>query len=237
MPYVTIPARDSSDNRATFKAYVAMPDTVESAPVVIMIQEIFGINQEMRGKCDDMAAQGYIALCPDLFWRIEPDIELVDSVPEQLERAFELFGLFDAYMGVRDLDTTLNFARTMDGANGKVGCVGYCLGGKLAYMMACDTDVDACVGYYGVAIETMLGRGNAIKAPLLLHIAEEDEFVDKNAQAKIKQALAGHDHVTTHSYAGVNHAFARGDGMHYDEAAASLANERTRAFLQTHLKD
>ena len=121
---IKIPAHDGG----AFKAYVAFPE-VTPAPAIIMIQEIFGINQEMRDKCQEYAKQGYIAICPDLFWRIEPGIELTDNVPEQLERAFELFGEFDQKAGIEDLKTTLGYARNMKECNDKVGCVGYCLGG------------------------------------------------------------------------------------------------------------
>ena len=231
MPDIEIPAGDG----ATFNAYAALPEG-GSGPVIILIQEIFGVNREMREKCDELARQGYIALCPDLFWRIEPGIQLVDSIEEELQRAFQLFGEFDVEKGMEDLKATLTFARSYEGANGKVGCIGYCLGGKLAYMMACQSNVDASVGYYGVAIETMLDQAVNIKHPLLLHIAEEDEFVDKDAQAKIREALADHPQVTVHSYPGVEHAFARGQGMHYDADAAAQANERTAAFLKTHLQ-
>lgn len=219
----------------TFKAYVALPDNAP-APVVIMIQEIFGINQEMRDKCDDMARQGYIAVCPDLFWRIEPGIELVDSKPEELERAFELFGLFDVESGIKDLKSTLNHMRNFESSNAKVGCIGYCLGGKLAYMMATQSDIDASVSYYGVGIEDMTDQAQNLDRPLLMHIAEEDEYVSKDAQEQIKLALMPRQKITIHSYPGVNHAFARGQGMHYNASAAREANERTAEFLVRNLK-
>lgn len=232
MPEIQINAHDGG----TFKAYVTLPEGNGPAPAVIMIQEIFGINQEMRDKCDAMAAKGYVAICPDLFWRIEPDIELVDSVPEQLERAFELFGLYDVELGMKDLASTLKAARAHERGNGKVGCVGYCLGGKLAYLMATDTDVDASVSYYGVGIEGMLDKAKNISHPLLMHIAEEDQFVDKEAQELILSGLADNPHVTLHTYPDADHAFARGNGMHYDEASAVAANTRTDDFLENALK-
>lgn len=231
MPDITINAHDGG----TFKAYVALPE-ITPAPAVIMIQEIFGINQEMRDKCDEMARQGYVAVCPDLFWRIEPGIELVDNDPAQLQRAFDLFGQFDNDLGIQDLRSTLNTLRNHDDVNGKVGCVGYCLGGKLAYMMATKTDIDASVGYYGVAIETKLSDVLDIQNPLLLHIAEEDEFVSKDAQDQIIAAVSDIPHITAYPYPGVQHAFARGEGMHYDETAAQLANGRTAEFLKNVLK-
>jgi carboxymethylenebutenolidase len=224
MPVISIPAHDGGN----FSAYIALPKKTP-APCVIAIQEIFGVNQEMRDKCDALAAQGYIAVAPDLFWRIEPGIQLVDSVPEQLQRAFNLLGEFDVEKGIDDLKATLGFMRKYTGVDGKVGCVGYCLGGKLAYMMATRSDVDASVAYYGVNIENMLDEH--VGKPLLMHIAEEDQYVSKDAQEKIKAALAKNKNVTIYSYPGVEHAFARGQGMHYDEQAAQLANKRTAEFF------
>lgn len=231
MPEVKIPTKDGGE----FMAYVALPD-VTPAPAVIMIQEIFGVNHEMREKCDHMADLGYVAICPDLFWRIEPGIQLTDAVQEQLERAFQLFGEFDIAKGVDDLKATLDFARTHKDVGGKVGCVGYCLGGKLSYMMATDTDIDASVSYYGVGIEAMLDKTDNITKPLLMHMAGNDEFVPKDAQEKIKAVLDENKYTEIYSYPGMDHAFARGHGMHYNEEAAKLANERTAAFLGANLK-
>lgn len=219
----------------TFKAHIVMPEKTP-APAVILIQEIFGVNAEMREKCDWLADQGYIAICPDLFWRIEPGIDLVDSDPEQLKRAFELFGLFDPQKGVADLKATLKAARNLKGSNGQVGCIGYCLGGKLAYMMATQTDVDAAVSYYGVGIGAMLSDAAKIKKPLLMHIAGHDQFVPAEEQAAIKAAMENVESADVHIYPGLDHAFARGNGMHYNEQAARLANDRTEAFLKQTLR-
>ncbi len=233
MTKIMIHAHDGGE----FKAYMASPDGDSPAPVLIMIQEIFGINQEMREKCDHYAKLGYITICPDLFWRIEPGIELTDAKEEELERAFELFSIFDTDKGVQDLKSTLDHARNIKDGNGKVGCIGYCLGGKLAYLMATDTDIDAAVSYYGVGIADMLDKADAAKNPVLYHIAEEDEFVDADAQKQIKDALKEKGNFTLHTYEGADHAFARGDGKHYNPQAAKLANRRTEEFLKAHLAD
>lgn len=217
-------------------AYLAVPDKTP-APALIMIQEIFGVNAEMREKCDQMAKLGYIAICPDLFWRIEPDIQLVDSKPDQLERAFELFGEFDVDKGIEDLKATLEYIRGYAEGNGKVGCTGYCLGGKLAYMMATRTDIDASVGYYGVGIENMLDEAGNIHNPLLLHLAEQDEFVPSAAQKMIRAEFQDRPLVSVYSYPDVDHAFARHKGLHYNKPAAELANDRTFKFLDEHLKE
>lgn len=223
---ITIPAKDGG----SFSAYMALPEQTP-APTVIVAQEIFGVNQGLRDKCDWLATQGFVAVCPDLFWRIEPGIELTDKTEEEWARAFELFNAFDVNLGIEDLRATLHVMKGHAYCNGKVGCIGYCLGGKLAYLMACRSKADACVGYYGVGLEDLLDESANIENPLMLHIAEEDKFSSKEAQEKIKAGLAGNNHVTIHSYPGLNHAFTRIGGEHYDADGAKLADGRTLDFL------
>ena len=230
MSEITIPAKDDG----SFKAYIAMPE-VTPAPCVIVIQEIFGLNQGIRGKCDWLASQGFIACAPDLFWRIEPDIELSDQVPEELERAFQLFGEFNIDKGLEDISAAKHTLKGHAQSTGKVGCLGYCLGGKLAYLTACRSDIDASIGYYGVGIEELLADANNIQNPLLLHTAEEDEFVPKPAQEKIYSGLGGNDKITLHSYAGADHAFSRIGGDNYNAEAATFADNRSIDFLKTTL--
>ncbi len=230
MTYITIPAKDGGN----FKAYIAMPDTTP-APAVIVIQEIFGINNVMREKCDWLATQGYIAICPDLFWRIEPGIELTDQTDAEWARAFELFQAFDVDKGIEDLRAAKHTMRGHADCTGKVGCLGYCLGGKLAYLMAARSKIDTSIGYYGVGIQDLLDEATNIEKPLLLHIAEKDEYTDAQAQEKIKSILSGNNHVTIYSYPGMDHAFSRPGGVHYDKAAATLADERSLNFLKDNL--
>lgn len=231
MSDITIQAKDESGE---FSAYVASPG-YEPAPNLIMIQEIFGVNKEMRKKCDEYAEQGYLTICPDLFWRLEPGVQLTDKSDEDWEKAFDLMKRFDTDKGIEDLAATINWARENEETTQKVGAIGYCLGGKLAYLVSARTDIDASVGYYGVEIDRMLDEAENIATPLMLHIAEEDEFVSKDAQKKMKEGLENHDQVTLHGYPGVGHAFARDGGQNYDDYAATAANERTRSFLQEHL--
>lgn len=230
----------AKDGTGEFSAYVAMPkDVTSGTPAIIVIQEIFGVNAVMRGKCEALATQGYVAICPDLFWRIEPNIQITDKTEEEWAKAFELFGKFDVDKGVEDLASTLAAVRSkgpgLEAAGGKVGCVGYCLGGKLAYLVAARTDIDASVGYYGVHIDEMLDEAKNITTPLLLHIAEKDEFVPPEAQAKIVNGLKGHSQAATYSYP-ADHAFSREGGAHYDETCAALANQRTKDFLAAKLR-
>lgn len=230
MPDITINCPDG-----TFGAYLARPKSCKG-PGILVIQEIFGVNKDMRDHCDRLAADGYIALCPDIFWRQEPGIQITDQSEEEWAKAFELYKGFDVAKGVDDLKVALAHLRKVDGCTGKAGTVGFCLGGLLAYIMATDSDADCNVAYYGVGIEERLDDARRITAPTLLHIAEEDGFVPKEAQAKIKAALKEHPHVTIHSYPGVDHAFARNKGVNYNKKAADQAEARTAACFAANLR-
>ena len=204
----------------TMDAYRAMPEGMDSAsklPCVIVIQEIFGVNEGLRGKCDWLAREGFIAVAPDLFHQFEAGIELSDQNADELQQAFDYFGKFDVVQGVEDIRATYEALKNSPNSNGAVGTMGYCLGGKLAYLSACQIPVDASVGYYGVGIEELLVEANNIEGHLLLHLAQEDGFVPKPAQEKIISGLSSNDKVACHSYADVDHAFTRegGDAVSY----------------------
>jgi carboxymethylenebutenolidase len=228
MPEIEIAAADGSGR---FGAYLAMPKTTP-AGVVVMIQEIFGVNDAMRQLSDWVAEMGFIAVSPDLFWRQEPGVTLdPDAGQAQWDRAFALMNGMDQDKAVEDLKATVAHARTLAGSNGKVATMGFCLGGRLAYMMAARSDADANISYYGVGIEGLLGEVDGIKAPLILHIAEKDKFVPPEAQAKILAGLSGHGQVAVHVYPGVDHAFARMGGHSWDARAATIANGRSAELL------
>lgn len=227
---VSIKAKDGG----SFGGYLASPGS-QRGPGVVIIQEIFGVNKVMRDIADGMASRGFFALVPDLFWRLKPGVELSDHSEADWKEAFSLMQRFDIDKGVEDIQATINHLRSTKGVTGKVGTLGYCLGGQLAYLSATRTDSDASVGYYGVGIENRLDEAGKIKKPLLLHIAEGDEYVLPPAQKKIKDALKGNPLVTVFSYAAMNHAFARVGGQHYDKANADLANVRSATFFRQHL--
>jgi carboxymethylenebutenolidase len=214
-----------------FGAYIARPTTPNGAALVV-IQEIFGVNGVMRELADSYAAQGYVAIVPDLFWRIKPGMSITDKSPEEMALAFDYYGKFDVAGGIEDIQATVTYARTL---GVKVGAVGYCLGGLLAFLTACHTDVDAAVSYYGVGINTRLADATGITKPLLLHIASEDQFVPKDAQAAILALATDNAFMTARVYDGLDHAFARPGGDHYDGAGAALANGRTADFFKAHL--
>jgi carboxymethylenebutenolidase len=202
----------------------------------LLIQEIFGVNKVMRDLADGYAQQGYMVVCPDLFWRQEPGIQITDKTEAEWAKAFELFKGFDVDKGVEDLIATLAHLRKLPGAAGKAGSVGYCLGGKLAFLMATRSDADCSVSYYGVGIEELLDEAAQITRPLLMHMAEKDRFVPPAAQGKVKERLSQNPNVTIHTYPGQDHAFARLGGEHYDKQAADLANTRTAEFLRKYLQ-
>ncbi len=221
------------DGDAEFSAYLARPAGTPKAAVIV-IQEIFGVNPGIRQKCDKLAAQGYLALAPDLFWRLEPRVELDPDVEPEFQRALDLMGQFDQDTGIRDIQAAINHLRDTQGTE-KVGCIGYCLGGRLAYMTAARTDIDASIGYYAVGIDGLLGEKEAIANPLMLHIAGDDGFVDADTQAAMHAGLDDHDKVTLHDYPGLNHGFATETGTRRDNEAAELADGRSEAFFAANL--
>jgi len=224
---------EADDGSGHFAGYLALPPG-GSGPGLVIAQEIFGVNATMREAADAYAAQGYVVLVPDLFWRLQPGIEL-GYTPEDWQRAFELYQGFDEARGVDDLQAAISVLRARPEVRGKVGVLGYCLGGKLAYLAACRTDADASVSYYGVGIENALGEAARIKRPLLMHVAALDKFCPPEAQAKIVAALGSAAHVELHVYPGVDHAFVRQGGDHFDAAAAQLADARSAAALKAAL--
>lgn len=217
-----------------FEAYMAEPDG-NPRGAILVIQEIFGVNEGIRRKCDHWASLGYLGLAPDLFWRLEPRVELDPDVPNEFQHALGLMQKFDQDQGIADIEATIREARRRLPEGGRVGCVGYCLGGRLAYMTAARTDVDASVGYYGVGLDGLLHEKHAIAHPLMLHIAGDDGFVDKATQAKMHEGLDDHPRVTLHDYPGENHGFAAEMGNRRSEEAAQLADSRTEAFFTEHL--
>jgi len=212
-----------------FKAYVAVPKGGHG-PGIVLCQEIFGINGFIREVADYYAEEGYTVVAPDLFWRIQPGIEL-GYTEQDWQKAFELFQKFDTDKGMGDITATVKAMRAMPQVAGKIGALGFCLGGRLAYLAAARSGVDCAVGYYGVTIDQYLGEADKIKVPLVLHFAANDKYAPPEAVAKIKTALASHAGAEIYVYPGVDHAFARTGGMHYDKPSALMAHHRSIALF------
>ena len=222
----------ATDGSGSFSAYVARPTKPGPHGAVVMIQEIFGVNHAMRALCDWVADMGFIAVAPDLFWRQEPGVDITDGSQAEWDKAFALMNGFDQDKGIADLKAALAFARNLEGANGKAGTMGFCLGGRLAFMMAARSDADCSISYYGVGLDGLLGEKEGIVRPLVLHVAERDKFVPPEAQETLKAALQGHSQVALYVYPGVDHAFARMGGHSWDGLAATIANGRSADTLQ-----
>jgi carboxymethylenebutenolidase len=226
--YIEMKAADGS---GTFRGYLSLPSS-GSGPGLVLAQEIFGVNATMREAADYYAEEGYAVLVPDLFWRQQPNVELGYSEADW-QRAFGFYQGFNEAKGVDDVQTAITALRARpELSGGKVGVLGFCLGGKLAYLSACRTDADVVVGYYGVGIEAALDEADKIRCKLLLHIAALDKFCPPEAQAKILAGLGGRPNITLQVYPGVDHAFARRGGDHFHKASAGLAHERSIAALK-----
>ena len=227
MASITIQASDGSGR---FSAYVVEPQD-KPAGAVVLIQEIFGVNQAMRDIAAWVADLGFIAVCPDLFWRLEPGVDITDKSDAEWKKAFDLFNRFDQAKGLEDLKATLSASRALSGANGRAGTMGYCLGGRLAFMMAEQSDADVNVSYYGVGLDSLLDQANTISKPLVVHIADQDEFFPPEGRAKTLAALKGRPNISCHVYPNANHAFARVGGIHWNGRAATIANGRSAEAL------
>jgi carboxymethylenebutenolidase len=227
---IAIDGRDGA-----FEAYIARPKT-SPAPSVVVLQELFGVNADIRKHCDELAEQGYIAVAPDLFWRQEPGVDLSVTSEPDWQHGLRLYQAYDRDAGVRDIEDTVDTVVKMSDCTGKIAVLGYCLGALMTFLTAVRYRVDAAVAYHGGDTEKYLGEVDGLHAPLLMHLGEEDEFISKPAQAEIKKALASKPNTAVYSYPGQRHAFSRHNGAHYNAEAAALANRRTSEFLNLQLQ-
>lgn len=219
-----------------FGAYVSRPSSEGPAPAVVVLHEVFGVNADMRETCDELADRGFVALCPDLFWRQEPGVDLDVRTPADWEHGLRLYQALDRDLAVDDVVATVAAARSLPGGSGRVGVQGFCLGALLAFRAAARTGVDAVVAYHGADTDKYLDEVGPITAPFLMHLAGADEFMPSAAQAAINNVLGRRANFDVKFYPGCNHAFARHNGEHYDADAADLANGRTWSFLRAHLR-
>jgi carboxymethylenebutenolidase len=211
-----------------FRGYLAVP-AGGKGPGIVLCQEIFGVNGYVREVADYYAEEGYVVLAPDLFWRMDKDVDL-GYTEADWKKAFDYFQRFDLDKGMADITAAVKALRGRPEVIGKVGALGFCLGGKLAYLAAARSGVDVAVGYYGVGIEGHLNEPP--KCPTVLHFAEKDKYVPPAAVEKIKGALASRDDVEIYVYPGQDHAFARTAGDHYDKPSALMAHHRSIAAFR-----
>jgi carboxymethylenebutenolidase len=227
---ITIEGRDGS-----FDGYISRPKTLP-APAVVVLHEVFGVNADIRKTCDELVEQGFIGVAPDLFWRQEPGVDLSVTSEPDWQHGLRLYQAYDRDAGAKDVKDTANAVAKLPGCTGRVAVLGYCLGGLMTFLTTVRYGADAAVVYHGGDTEKYLGEVDGLNAPLLMHLAEEDEFISKAAQADIKAALAKKPKATVYSYPGQNHAFSRHGGAHYNAEAAALAHKRTYEFLRQQLQ-
>jgi carboxymethylenebutenolidase len=224
---------DSSEGN--FDAYHSWPRMQKPPPAIVVLHEVFGVNEDLRATCDELAAVGFIAICPELFWRHQSHVDLSVRSQSDWEKGVALYTAFDIDSGVRDVEATIAAARALRAGSGRVGVMGYCLGGLLTFLTAARTSVDAAVAFHGARTEEFLAETADIDAPLQMHLAEEDEFISKAAQQQIAAALSSEAKFEVFSYPGCGHAFSRHGGMHFDADAARLSRTRVVDFFKRHL--
>ena len=229
----------SSDGEGEFKGYFTSRPYLSDLPRppgIVIIQEIFGISPFLKEMANRYAAHGFAVIVPDLFWRQGAALtELPDQSETATNKAFELYQKFDVEKGVDDIAASLRWLRENENTSGKTAVVGYCLGGLLAFLSGCQLDIDAAIGYYGVGIEKNLQHKNMIRKPMMLHFAENDNFVPAETRKELEENFSDSDLVSLHNYKGCDHGFARTGGANYDKAAAEISDTRTLALLKKSL--
>jgi carboxymethylenebutenolidase len=222
--------RISAADGGTFASYLAVP-TRAPAPGLIVLPEIFNSNAHIRSVADGYAADGFVALAPDVFWRQEPGSYL-PYTDEGRAKAYALRARLDNDRFTRDLGDAVAALRARPDCTGKIGVMGFCLGGLLAYLASARLPIDAAVSYYGVQIDPHLDEADHLKCPLLMHFAENDPHVPPETVAVIQARLGGLSNVSIHIYPGTEHGFNRQGYPPYNEAAAAQARQRTIAHFR-----
>jgi carboxymethylenebutenolidase len=221
----------STNGGDSFEGYLALPKAGKG-PGVVIIQEIFGVNSHIRAVADQYAADGYVALAPDIFWRIGPRIELGYDGGDA-DKAMELLGKFDVALAVSDVSATAEALRASPDVVGNVAAVGFCLGGRLAYLAAAKGSVDFAVAYYGGGIHAHLDQADDVKVPIQFHYGELDAHIPSDVVDAVKQRFAGKD-AQVFTYPGADHGFNCTDRASYNQKASALAHGRTLTFLGEH---
>lgn len=227
---IKVPLRDG-----VMGGYLAVPDGPPKGAIVA-IMEIWGVNDTMRAHAHEFAEAGFVCFVPDLFWRQEPGVELSDRNPEDVKKAFDLYYDFDYDLGVRDMEDTVKHIASLPECNGKVGAVGYCLGGKLCYLLCCRTEIDCAVAYYGTYIEHNIREVGNLHRPFMLHMAMKDRWVQAEVNELLERRLSPNPLVEIHQYPGADHAFARHGGRTYSQPEADRALALSVAFFKRHLQ-
>ncbi|PXW29496.1 dienelactone hydrolase family protein [Paraburkholderia caballeronis] len=226
--WIDIPAGNDS-----FGGYLALPKGGKG-PGIIIIQEIFGVNGHIRDVTEQYALDGYVALAPDIFWRTQPRVEL-GYVGADRDKGIELLQKTDVQLAVQDIGSAAAALRQRPEVNGKIAAIGYCFGGRLAYLAAAEGSVDAAVTYYGGGIQNQLDVADKVKVPIQFHYAELDHGIPLSAVGEVKERFAGRDNAEFHLYPNADHGFNCSVRASYNQHASALAHGRTLTFLADHL--
>jgi len=214
------------DGKSEFSGYLAVPKRPTAG--IVVLQEIFGVNANIRSVCDFLASRQLIALAPDLYWRIEPGIELPET---DVERARALRAKTDDNLATDDAASAMAWLSKHESCTGSVGVLGYCWGGMLAYLTAVRHKPEAAVSYYGVGIDQKLSLAKNMACPMMLHFGELDKYAPPEAIAQIREAHKDDPNVTIYEYPGCDHAFARKGGHNFQPYHADQADMKTLSFL------
>ncbi|HKD65582.1 MAG TPA: dienelactone hydrolase family protein [Candidatus Binataceae bacterium] len=221
--------RITASDGGVFEGYLALP-AAGSGPGLVLAQEIFGINRHMREVADLYAEEGYAVLAPDLFWRLAAGIELgYEGV--DLERAFSFHERFGIGQGVHDINDAIRTLRGRPECNGKVGVLGFGLGGRLAYLAAARLKIDVAVSYYGMELEEHLEEARSVHCPIIFHFGAEDGYTPTAAREAVRRAFAARDDAEIYVYAGADHGFNNPSRGAFNKSAAALAHSRTIGLL------
>jgi carboxymethylenebutenolidase len=215
-------------------AFVARPSSGRG-PGVVVLHEIFGVTGYLRRRARDLAQSGYVALVPELFWRLGSNIELTEDTPEGLQQAFGYLQRLDEPQAVDDAAAALEHLRSMPETRGKAGVLGFCMGGRLAYMLAAASDPDVVVSYYGSGIGNQLQEAPRIGCPIAFHFGDADQYLPVEEANRIRAALSSHPNTQVHMHAGAGHAFDNPSPMFHHRGASDEAWPQTLAYLQRHL--
>lgn len=227
--YESITALDG----AALDAYRAVPDA-GYGPGIVLLQEVFGVNDTMRSLADELAGHGYLVLVPDMFWRLRR--RFASRGESGMAEGSTLARRLDREEAVTDMTSTLAHLRAMPGCTGRVGAVGFCLGGTLAYLFGTSVRVggrgpDAVVSYYGPGVPELLDRAASLECPAMFHFGDRDPYLPADGIAAVEAAVANRPDVAVHHY-DAEHTFANSDAPSFhDPEAADIAWGRTLAFL------
>jgi len=220
------------DNQS-FGGYLALPPT-GTGPGLVLIQEIWGVNSHIRAVAEQYALDGYVVLAPDVFWRLEPRVDL-EYDATGTEQALGLLHALDFANAGKDVSAAVECLKGRPEVTGKVAALGFCMGGQLAYRAAASGSADAAVCYYGGGIQNNLQLAAQIEQPILFHYAQLDQLIPSDAVAQVKAAFADKPQAEFFDYAGVDHGFNCWGRPMYDQRAAALAHGRSLEFLARHL--